>query len=164
MIWFVAIVTLFLIRDYILFFGIPKEAKHTTFDWKTFWNDARKNSTKISKLDAILIMNREIFFPFFLIISILLLLVRQLDLFSSVEMLDAHTWIEFFFFSSFALTAFGTIFRISLADTYYVKKIHSSRMRLLVCAMIVIALATTIMVFIESSTMGFLSIPISIIS
>lgn len=164
LIWFVGIGTLFLIREYLLFFGIPKNAVHTIFDWKAFRNDIQKNNVEISKVNALVILNREIFFPFFLVISLLLLLVRQLDIHTFVEILDIYSWIEYFFFLSFAITAFGTIFQLSLADTYYIKKIHSTRMRIFVCVDILISIGTTLLVFLSSSTMWFFCIPISIIS
>lgn len=161
--WFTLICTLFLIRDFILFFGIPKEIKHTIFDWKSFWNDV-KHTKKIGKINTLIIINHEIFFPFFLVISIFILLFQQLDLPIFMWIFTTHSWIEYFFLGGFAIATFGTIFSESSADDYLIKKTDTNRMRLYICFDIVISLWTTFCVFLLSSAIWFLGIIISIVS
>ncbi len=156
--------TLFIIRDMISFFGIPKETKHIIFDWKKFWNDITKKHLNLSKKSIFLILNREIFFPMVVTICIFLLFFQEIQFPFVLDLLDYSMWIEYILFGGLAITAFFTIFRESGADTYYRLQNHTFRMRIYLCCDIFLSLWTTAIILSESTAMWLLSIPISIIS
>ena len=132
--------TLFIIRDMISFFGIPKETKHIIFDWKKFWNDVTKTHINLKRKSIFLILNRELFFPLILAICIFVLFFQEIQLPFVLDLLDNSMWIEYILFTSLAITAFFTIFRESTADTYYKLQIHTTRMRIFLCGNIFLSL------------------------
>lgn len=161
---FTVVYTLFIIRDMISFFGIPKTTEHIIFDWKKFWNDVTKTHISLKRKSIFLILNRELFFPLILVICILVLFFQEIRLPFVLDLLDNSTWIEYILFGGLAITAFFTIFRESTADAYYKLQIHTTRMRIYLCGNIFLSLWTTAIVLSESTAMWLLSIPISIIS
>jgi hypothetical protein len=93
LVYFLVTVTLFLIRDMILLFGVTLESTHTTIAWKKFFLSIRQR--KLSLRLGILFLNRMIFFPFFLILYILLILLRQIDIASVKEFLLMYPSFEY---------------------------------------------------------------------
>lgn len=164
LLWIVIVSTLFIIREMLFIFKIPKNIHYTVFDWKKFWNDVSKRRLWLSKIDCIIMLIREIVFPFFLVISMVLLLLRQLDIYNIADFLNHFFWIEYIFFGGLGFSAFTIIFRESVALDYFYEKIYSLYMRVYIVSVILVALATSALVFHESSTMGIFSALIGIIS
>jgi len=164
MMWVVLIFVLFINRELLSFFWIPKNIEFNVFDWKKFRIDTSRGFTWISRIDSVIIVFREVIFPFFLVTTIVFLLIQQLDFFGIADFFSDFPWIWYSIFTGFGISAFIVIFRESSTSEYLYKKIHSFSMRWYVFSNIVISLFTSAFVFLESSTMGNLSIPISIIS
>ena len=164
MMWVVMIFVLFINRELLSFFWIPKNIEFNVFDWKKFWMDRSGRLVKLNWIDSAIILFREMIFPFFLVTTIVFLLIQQLDFFGIADFFSDFPWIWYSIFTGFGISAFIVIFRESRSSEYLYKKIHSFSMRVYVFSNIVISLLTSAFVFLESSAMGNLSIPISIIS
>ncbi len=154
--------TLLIIRDIIALSGISDTITHRVVDWRSFWNDRRTHS--ISLVDIFLFLNRTIFFPSFLIFYIILILLKQLDIFGFSDTLLSYSWIEYSLLGCVALTGLSTIFHEFIDDRYYKVIKHYGRTRRFIILTIVLWLVGTAIIFRETSSLWFLSIPISIIS
>ncbi|MBP9779906.1 hypothetical protein KBD33_04785 [Candidatus Gracilibacteria bacterium] len=162
LVWFLMVFVLFVIRDMILFFGIEKHLHHRVFDWKLFFQDIKSGTLK--KWDALCIVNREVVFPFFLISYIVLILLKQLDIFSLSTILTQYFFIEYGLLIFVSLSGFLTIWREKLDEVYYKSITSKVRTRLFIVMIIVLSLLAVSIIFRETASLGLLSIPISTIS
>lgn len=161
--WFVVVATLFLIRDSLILFGIPKNSQYSVFEWSRFYSEMRGKNAALSKWNAITVINRQILFPFILVIGIFLLVLRQIDG-SFSQSIQEYSWYEYLIFVLFVFTTFWTLFGVESTDRYIHTRIQSWRMRMYVLWSAILSLITAVIVFTVSSSLWLLSIPVSIIS
>lgn len=162
LVWFLMVFVLFVIRDMILIFWIEKHLHHRVFDWKLFFQDIKWWTLK--KWDALCIVNREVIFPFFLISYIVLILLKQLDIFSLSTILTQYFFIEYWLLIFVSLSWFLTIWREKLDEVYYKNIASKVRTRLFIVTIIALSLLAVAIIFRETASLGLLSIPISTIS
>jgi hypothetical protein len=160
--YFSIIFTLFVIRDIILLFGVSLDSKSRSIDWKKLLQ-ARKENV-LSLLDGAVLFNRIILFPFLLITYITYILLKQLEISPWVDTLFTKFPLEYTLLGMVALSGIITLFRESLEAPYEKSKANRKKARLFVLWTIMLSLLAVGIILSETSSLGFLSIPISIIS
>lgn len=102
LVWFLIVGVLFLIRDSILFFGIPKDIKHEVIDWEKLRRERIRGSVSFSSV--LFLLNRVILFPIFLILYIAVILLKQLDIQALSDILSTKSWIEYLLLGAVAVS------------------------------------------------------------
>jgi hypothetical protein len=118
----------------------------------------------VSTLDILILMNRIILFPTLLIAYIALILVKQLDISSLIAILG---YIPTFEYSLLGLVAFSgllTVWREHIDTRYTIQVRDPSQSRRFVLGSIALALLGVTLISRETASLGYLSLPISIIS
>lgn len=162
LVWFLIVGVLFLIRDSILFFGIPKDIKHEVIDWEKLRRERIRGSVSFSSV--LFLLNRVILFPIFLILYIAVILLKQLDIQALSDILSTKSWIEYLLLGAVAVSWLATIFRESFDSAYQRITKDYWRTRVFVFVTIVLALLAVYVVFSETTSLGLLALPISSIS
>lgn len=162
LIFFMLAFVLLVIRDITPYLWNFKKLEHRIFTWTQFFSDSF--SWAISRRDAFFILNRVLIFPIFLISYIILILFKQLDILSLSTILKEYTWIEYMSLWTAVFLAIMTVFREGI-DAQYYKNIQSKiRTRSYFISSIILSLSSVAIIFHETSSLGFLSIPISIMT
>ena len=140
-----------MIRDIIVFLGIPKKIRHMVIDWSKIRTDIQ--SSQLSRIDIFIILNRVFLFPIILVTYIIVILLKQLDILGMLDILSSNSWIEYTLLGFVAITGVSTVLRESLEDRYQKSLIRHTRTRLLVWFSIVLSVLAVVIVFIQTTTL-----------